>query len=94
MIETPPADIQEMYDEMVKQGIPPAFAAIILDFRFNPNLPWRFGNVLVDGHPTAAVIFPSAKGGHSVMVVVTDEMRMTQLDGTPMTGPPVKKDMN
>lgn len=94
MRQTPPADIQQMYDEMVQQGVPPAFAAIILDFRFNSDLPWRFGNVLIDGHPTAAVIFPRHDGGHSVLAVVTEDMRMTQLDGTYMCGPPVKKDMN
>lgn len=94
VVHIPPAEIQVMFDEMVEQGIPGAFARIILDFRFNQQMPWTFGNVLLDGHPTAAVLFPRHGGGHSVMAVVTDVMRMTQLDGTPMSGPPVKKDMN
>lgn len=93
-VQIPPAEIQEMYNEMVKLGVPPAFAGIILDFRFNPDLGWTFGNIRIDGNPTTCVMFPRAGGGHSVMAVVTDDMRMTHLDGTPLSGPPEKKAMN
>jgi len=83
----PPRNIQQMFDTMVEEGCPRAFAEILLSFRYNHKLPWTFGNVKIGGVPTTVALFPRIDGGQSVIAVVTDDMLVEGLDGKYLDGP-------